>query len=424
MSDECHGGRGSHPENVSIKTEPDVVRETSGRRNRESCLPKPSPNAKQGFRAHTAPRSMHSIPPKPPAQGLKATLSSYIWPGGSSGKVNDRADQERAGAELANMKAKAQRRGRQLTDVNHRIAGVMAELQTRKQQLRETKAGFDAQLAAQSEEYERRVSNARASFERRQQDIERQARAENKQLKQDQIRAIEERKQLQAVIGQLKQDVTANAQKFNEQLDTVRRQATEQIRLAKLDASQPQAEVAKMSKTCQKYEKEIEILQANVRSMQESQLQSVESTVWAPHAASEIGEELKKIWTGSRQWSQQYSNLSIEQVLEYQFANAAANRLLDRGCTSCPARIFQALRENKRMKKPGKASAMLLMAQATFDIMRNIVAEPFFMFAVQQSAVGGPHMSHIRGICEMLEFIAQGELRLCLVSFVEANNAV
>lgn len=46
-----------------------------------------------------------------------------------------------------------------------------------------------------------------------------------------------------------------------------------------------------------------------------------------------------------------------------------------------PERVLQVLREHKPMQKPGKASAMLLAAVVSFDIMFEVVSNPFFAFA-------------------------------------------
>lgn len=147
---------------------------------------------------------------------------------------------------------------------------------------------------------------------------------------------------------------------------------------------QAQRQKQQSEEACTRYEQQVQALETTVRSLQEGALQSVESTQWAPMAVSAIEHRLQDILTRVKQWSQQASKLSIDQVLERGYFEEMAASLESLDCLKSPELLRSSIRANKAMQKSGKAQIMLLTAAISSMIFRQVIGDTCFQFAGDQ----------------------------------------
>ncbi|KAF2209479.1 hypothetical protein CERZMDRAFT_100274 [Cercospora zeae-maydis SCOH1-5] len=197
-----------------------------------------------------------------------------------------------------------------------------------------------------------------------------------------------------------------------------------------IEAAKKEKEMAENS--CKKLEHEFEVMERKIRDLQSVQLQSVEAVKWAPHSHSDIEHKLKSIFARVRQWATEYSFLDIDQVLDPDFFADMATRLKNRGCIGDANLLYHALCSNKSMKKPGKAFAMVLAADLSFEIMLETIGDPFCAFVGRgedKYVLGERHARCFRALVQLIrncDVAGAENLRCQLLRLLDpvANDAV
>ncbi|CZT22027.1 uncharacterized protein RCC_07896 [Ramularia collo-cygni] len=149
----------------------------------------------------------------------------------------------------------------------------------------------------------------------------------------------------------------------------------------------------------------VQSLEATVRECQAVQLKSVESTSWMPHARSDIQHQLESIQTQIRQWAKQYSKISFEDFMQSHDLQRLSSRLVVRGCAPSEEKLLNAILDNETMRKPGRASGLLLGAVISIDILTRIIQNPFFAFEGKEEEdhlLNGAQGSALRGLTKLI----------------------
>lgn len=106
----------------------------------------------------------------------------------------------------------------------------------------------------------------------------------------------------------------------------------------------------------------------------------MEASQWAPLETSDIEGRLGSIQLRVRKWSTEHAMLTFDQIADPKGFSNIIRALATRGCVMRPDELHECLMTTKSMRKPGKASAVLLSAGVMHEIMRTIIANPYFAF--------------------------------------------
>ncbi|KXT08542.1 hypothetical protein AC579_10243 [Pseudocercospora musae] len=131
------------------------------------------------------------------------------------------------------------------------------------------------------------------------------------------------------------------------------------------------------------YKQKIETLEKTTRSLQARALQSIESEKWAPLSVSDIQHELKALLSEVKQWAQAHSELSFHELLQQEHWNSFQDALLKLNAVSKPERLWDALNKNRLVQKSSKACSLLIASVASFFVLQQVIADPFFAFVAE-----------------------------------------
>lgn len=163
-------------------------------------------------------------------------------------------------------------------------------------------------------------------------------------------------------------------------LNIVQQESNSKIDVANLRATEATKEVSKLQKTCRDFEEKIKAHETTIGRLQSARFKAVEASHWAPLEASAIEHQFASILLRVRKWSSEHALFIVDQVVDPEGFSNIIKALAERGCVVRPEKLHECLLTNKSMRKPGKASTVLLSAGVMHDIMQTIISDPYFAF--------------------------------------------
>lgn len=182
-------------------------------------------------------------------------------------------------------------------------------------------------------------------------------------------------------LAKLHCDHEEKIEKLEREIANQEQESRQASRRHKESEEKAEKELLKIKVEREQEKKQIQSLEASVRSFQVSRLQSLEGTQFMPIAASEICDRLEYIQDRVRQASKDFSKVSFDtfyQSCNWEAATAFPN------CVPDMSKLANALKISKTMQKPGRASSLVLGCAFFNEIMTEVIGNPFFALAGEE----------------------------------------